>query len=234
MAGPAVGRGQRLGMVGRLALAAVSPVSGVWSRPSPTHDFINLQALRILEADGHWSAVKALWPYVEQIQLGSAWADGGSRNVTHMYDPTTGRGIRGWPHAASVCGAYFESAVSAWHQGRRETALFYLGAACHLVQDLCVPHHAACRLLDGHREFEHFARRRRRQFAVVRDGLYNVAEDPAGWVVANARIARTYLPLAGAEATETMKEIALSVLLPRAQRTTAGFLAFFLEAVGCR
>ncbi len=32
--------------------------------------------------------------------------------------------------------------------------MFYLGAALHLVQDMCVPHHSLGIIFDGHKEFE--------------------------------------------------------------------------------
>lgn len=231
MAVPAMAPEQQLGLAARLALAVVSPVSRLWSKPSPTHDFINEQALKILEADGRGEVAALLRPHVAHLQQGCAWADGGSRNVTHMYDPVRGRGMRGWPDAVSVCTEFFNQAVNEWLRGQRESAVFYLGAACHLVQDLCVPHHAACRLLDGHREFERLARARRRHHAVRSGGLYGLAREAGGWVIENARVARTYLALADSRATGAMKEVALSVLLPRAQQTTAGFLAFFAAEV---
>ena len=38
--------------------------------------------------------------------------------------------------------------------GNYERAMFYFGAACHIVQDLTIPQHAKGKLLDNHRQFE--------------------------------------------------------------------------------
>lgn len=217
---------------GRALLAATVPFQGLVNRTRVTHAFINRQARLILAADGHGRAAGFMAAWAPLIDRGSDWADGGWRNVTHMYDPRRERGLWEWSAATVVCEQYFDRAVRAWRQGAARRTAFLLGAAAHIVQDLCVPHHAAARLLDGHTVFEDLGARLCQAFPVYHGGDYGIARTPAGWVRANACTALEYLPLAtGGAGPEQMAE-AIGDLLPLAQRTTAGFIAHFFDSVG--
>lgn len=215
----------------RLLLMAASPAQSLLDQASPTHDFLFRQAVAVLERDG-W-AREALFARqaLDQLIAGSVWADEGWKNVTHMFDPDLGRGLRGWPNAVQTCESYAARAAHHFAVGDQGEACFYLGASCHMVQDLCEPHHAAARLLDGHRAFERWAQQQCHRFAVWEEGLYGVGASAADWVVSNARLAKPWLSKATAESALSDWEEAASVLLPLAQRTTAGFIRWFLEMV---
>lgn len=219
-------------VTGRALLLVVSPLQNWVTRQHVTHAFINSRARHILAADGHVWLAQLLGPLAQELDRGSDWADSGWKNVTHMYDPRRGRGMWDWPDATEVCGEYFGKATQAWRDGRSQLAAFYLGAAAHIVQDLCVPHHATNRLLDGHSAFEALAETVRGKYVVFKGGIYDAAQTPAGWVRANAEIAQSYLFMAGEKASKAQMEQAIAELLPLAQRTTAGFFHLFFRTVG--
>lgn len=217
----------------KLLLAIAIPFQGLVDQPSPTHGFINQQALAILKADGRRAAADWLGWYLAQFNAGCNWTDTGWRNIGHMYDPEVGRGLRGWPHALQMVREYWDLAARFHHQLEMDQAAFYLGAAAHLVQDLCVPHHAAARVFAGHQRFEEYARRYRHRFATHQGGLYDQARTPEGWVLRNADYTRTqYADCLTSHLEKVIIHQAVADLLPRAQRTTAGFVAFFLGAMG--
>ena len=220
-----------LEIANRAILLAASPIQALVERPGLTHSFCNRQAIRILLSDGRERAAQLAAQHLENLEAGSIWVDRGWRSSGHFYDPDSGRGLWRWPSALDFCRVYYGRAVANWKKGAAARAFFYLGAATHLVQDLCVPHHSAGKLFDGHQEFEDLARERALWHPCRSGGLYDLASEPGSWVAANANFSQGFLPLARAGAPDADKEEAISNLLPRAQRSTAGFLAFFAEEV---
>lgn len=216
-----------------LLLAPAVPLQRLLDEPSPTHSFINRQALAILTADARHHEAGWLRSYLEHFSEGCDWADTGWRNVGHMYDPLTGSGFKGWPNATQMLREYWDLAVGHTRAQEVPKAFFYLGAAAHLVQDLCVPHHAAARMFAGHQQFEAYARRYRHRFAAHARGLYDIAETPEGWVIANAQYTRErYSDCITSTPDRHRTQVAVQDLLPRAQRTTAGFVTYFLARAG--
>lgn len=216
----------------KLLLTAAIPFQGLVDKASPTHGFINRQALAILQADGRQREANWLGWYLVSLSEGCDWADSGWKNIGHMYDPETGMGLKGWPSAPQMVREYWNQAARFYREGQMHQAAFYLGAAAHLVQDLCVPHHAAARVFAGHQAFEGYARQYRHLFAVHANGIYDLARTPEGWVLQNANYTRAHYSHCLTSALEKVDmHSAVADLLPRAQRTTAGFIAFFLGAM---
>jgi len=214
-----------------ILLLAASPAQPLIDQASPTHDFLFRQAVAILERDGYQRVAALARQGLDRLIAGSAWADEGWKNVTHMFDPDLGRGLRGWPSAVETCENYVDLAALHFWQKDMDEALFYLGAACHIVQDLSEPHHAAVRLFDGHRPFEHWARSQCPRFAAWDSGAYGQGRRAADWVVCNARVAKPWISQANNRSGFSAWEETASVLLPLAQRTTAGFVQWFCDAV---
>lgn len=217
----------------KLLLTAAMPFQSLVDKTSPTHGFINRQALAILMADGRRQEATWLGHYIGPFNEGCDWADAGWRNVGHMYDPETGYGFKGWPSGPQVVREYWNLARRYLAERNLAQAFFHLGAAAHIVQDLCVPHHAAARLFAGHKEFEEYARRYRYGFAAHEDGMYNLARTPEGWVVLNADYTRRHYShciVSGLD--RRVLHAAVADLLPRAQRSTAGFVSYFLKSTG--
>jgi len=194
---------------------------------SDTHVFCNEQARTILYNDGYRQAAGFFNSYAVELNRGVVWADRGLRSTTHHYDPERSTGVWAWANAVEKCRQYFNRALKLWRGGKHRRAMFMLGAAAHLVQDVCVPHHACCRLFDGHLDYEKWAKEHKHFYRVFSGGIYNLGERPEDWVVANARLAREYYALVCASAGEEDYHRATVVLLPRAQCTTSGFLLLF-------
>lgn len=217
----------------KLLLTAAIPFQGLVDKTSPTHGFINRQALAILKADGRQREATWLGWHITRFNEGCDWADTGWKNIGHMYDPETGSGLKGWPSAPQMVRTYWDLAARFYLEGDMSQSAFYLGAAAHLVQDLCVPHHAAARIFAGHKPFEEYARHYRHLFAVHKDGVYDLARTPEGWVLHNADYTRAqYSHCLTSDLEKAVIHRAVVDLLPRAQRTTAGFVTFFLGAMG--
>ena len=214
----------------RVVLAATGPLQRLVDPPGTTHLYLNQQALYIMRRDGLAREAAFLEKNLVHLQRGVRWADTGWKNVAHYLDPRSGRGITFWPGAAAECERYFARAAACWRRGNPARSLFYLGAAAHLVQDLCVPHHAGAVPFSGHQAFEKWAGERRFAYRAVH-GSYDRAATPGGWVTANAREALAYLPqVLNRLDGESFHRVA-AAMMPLAQATTAGFLAFFLRRV---
>jgi phospholipase C len=189
-----------------------------------THGVLTRQAMAILAADGHTPAASWLQKHERALIRGLYWADEGWKCVTHFYHPVSGQGYLAWPSAVQTTTEYVKLA-RLWYTLRvMPAAAFYLGAAVHLVQDLCVPHHASATIRQGHKAYEAEGEHQVSRYLVRGGGLYT-PWSPADWVHANA-----------AEAEQWMHEPAgtesgLGAMLERSQRTTAGFLNGFLSAM---
>lgn len=210
----------------KLLLAAVSPFQSLFDQPSITHEFLNKQAVAILLNDGATDCGAFFKTYLPQLNAGVYWADSGWKNVSHYYEPLTGKGLWRFSTALDDFSAYFKAALSfAWQNNLAKSA-FFLGAAAHLLQDLCVPHHARARLFSGHKEYENWVKGNLTSFAVPNDGLYLTTADPYSLLINNAVIAADYLDWV-TEENHTRFHTVTTHLLPRAQRTTAGLFERF-------
>lgn len=196
--------------------------------PESTHPFINVQGRRILFNDGHRKASHIFNIFADQLDRGVVWIDKGLKNACHYYDSENGCGIWLWPSAADKCNDFFTRALDLWKDKKHARAMFFLGAAIHLVQDLCVPHHACCKIFSGHNDFESWADRNKNNYMVDSQGLYGISDNPEDWIAENARLAREYYTLVESSTPEKYHR-ATKILLPRAQATTAGFLLLFYQ-----
>ncbi|MCL6448246.1 MAG: zinc dependent phospholipase C family protein [Armatimonadetes bacterium] len=219
--------GKRSWAVAKKILVLGDPIYGLVDSKGITHLFCNEQAIVILSEDGFCQEADLLRKNLEAINQGTCWADRGWKCLAHYLDPDTQKGLGPWPSAAREGNSYFEQALMLWKQGRQTGAFFYLGAVLHLIQDLCVPHHANGVAFDGHQNLEKWARENRHAFQVKSNGLYGLAGEPEQWIYNNARVAkRFYRPdLMG---NREFLHYAVGLLLPLAQRTTAGFMQYFI------
>lgn len=201
------------------------PVQGV-KGASSTHSFITNQARQILDNDGYKKAAHIFNIFDEQLVKGVVWVDIGLKSACHYYDPDTGTGMWPWPNSAVKCAEFFYKSLDLWQRNKHAMAIFSLGAAIHLVQDACVPHHAACKMFNCHLEYENWAEKRKDNYRVDRGGIYEVSVKPQEWISENARSAKCYYNLVGNAPLEGYHK-ATEVLLPLAQCTTAGILLNF-------
>lgn len=215
----------------KIVLAAGTPIQSLISGSGDTHVFCNQQALKILRNDGNITNLKYLNNYLEVINRGVLWADRGWKYLSHYYNPVTDSGLGPWPDARLEFNCYFDKSLALWNRGNKKKALFFLGASAHLVQDLCVPHHSNGIAFFGHQEYEKWVKNNHRFFSVYSNGIYNSFTVPDEWLTFNARISRKYLPYVLSTGSDTSYRMATGVLLPLAQRSTAGFFNFYFDFI---
>jgi len=218
---------EAFGFITKLFLAPVGPLQYIFDRPGTTHMYCLNQALELLGRDGRDEVAATFAPYRTPLIKGLLWADRGWKNVCHYFTLPDKQGGLPWPGAMAECQHYFNKAGGVLgkhiHKG-----MFYLGAALHLVQDMCVPHHAVGSVFDGHQEFERWAARHWQEYPAGNSGLYLKFTHPSQWIEHNARRAARYYSLVSQEqgCSEETYAKAAAALLPLTIQSTAGFLAF--------
>jgi phospholipase C len=197
-----------------------------------THVSCNRQARLILESDGHLEAANLLEAYSQDLDLGVCWPDGGWGSIHHFFHPKTGDGYLGMTSAKVMLERFFQRAVESWGKGGYEKAMFFLGAATHLVQDLCEPHHSNCTCRMDHHRYEIWVQSHCQEYLVVDYGSYEKQKRPSDWLQDCALTSHGLIDLVSGEPEEERYREATEILLPLTQRTTAGFWLSFLEQVG--
>jgi len=174
-----------------------------------------------------------LLPHLDSFLLllnkGNSWCDEGFKNIHHFYHPRTGKGVMGLSGADTQLYDNIERAKKAYKSYSLKECYFYIGAALHLLQDLCVPHHSLGHLLKGHSDYEGWVQKHYRSFPVVDGGLYDF-KHPMEVLEHNAQISASYSELI-TNPTEKNKIEATQELLALAQRSSAGFLYLILKYI---
>ncbi|AET68736.1 Zinc dependent phospholipase C [Desulfosporosinus orientis DSM 765] len=216
--------GQTLGKMTKLILASAGPLQYFLDSPGATHVQCLNQAYKVLQSDGKGEAARFFHNHHAMLTKGLYWADRGWKNVNHFYIHPEKQGIMGWPGAVTECQSYFNKALSLFPKDA-DKGMFFLGAALHLVQDVCVPHHALGAVFDGHKEFETWATQNCEAFKAKR-GLYLSFSHPAQWIEHNARYSGPLYPLVSLKHNSTEKSYrrASELLIPLTIATSAGFL----------
>ena len=182
------------------------------------------------DADG------VLYPHVRD-HFHNYWTHGGRRWVTGS-------------SAAANAQISFERAVELWKRGDRSLAVYWLGAAVHLLDDACVPQHQFFLVNFFHHDFEAWVLANQDGLAVSSGAILrqtfrtNDAHGgegwestfPRGWVdecahraMHNLRAASNPLPRV---LTSSDKQWKTSRHVAETQRLTAGFMVLFFEQVG--
>lgn len=128
---------------------------------------------------------------------------------------------------------YYAKAVRLWHREDRRRSLFFLGAALHLVQDVTIPQHVNIRLLEDHRQFENFVKRRYQNVHAFQafEGAY-VLSTIENYIRFNARTAlKIYKRFRTVKNDESRYYRITKCTLPLAERTSAGVLVMFYNNV---
>lgn len=213
----------------KVLLAAAAPAQRLIQSPVLTHFMINRHARLILKTDGYVKTAEMVERYSEEIDRGVSWADDGFKNMAHFLNPNTEKGLYGWTNGIIECNLFWNKAIENWRTGNREKAFFYLGASIHLVQDLCVPHHAMGVLFDGHQDYEDWVKNHKYNYGIEKGGIYDLGFRPEDWIKPSLSIARNLYPFVKAGSSARDYNIATSLLLPWVQKISAGFLNHFVS-----
>jgi PKD repeat protein len=232
------------------ALLLFSPVVSAYKESDQlnggqtTHQFIMDQIPTILLNDGHPSLGDFVTTYLDQMKFGSMRADEtlwDSRE--HYMHPSTHNGYLTFKPAGSLAYEKFVEATDHWTLGDKASAFYDLGWSTHLVQDLTVPHHAYVTALNYHAEYEQWVYDNQFGYAVTSGGNYTFDSylpghhenelSPMDWVDYNAHFSFDYYAYVDGQNGQGDNDYnyAVSALLPRAQRTSAGYVYMFLSIV---
>lgn len=211
---------------------AINPVKKrIMKTECMVHKFINNQSIQILKNDGHFKAYSLLSAYINSINEGVVWADQDLKSSNHFYNPHTLKGLYGNSNAKKECISYYKRALYEYNNHNIKEAMFYLGAACHLIQDLTVPQHANVRLLDNHRSYEKWvvrAHKHHDEFKLKDGGIYLNSVNQ--YINLNTKKAiNTYKRYAFVKDRRTRFYKITSVILVMAQKTTAGLMFKFFK-----
>ena len=210
-----------------LLLVTASPFQRFIDKPPLTHSFCNARAIDILAREAFLPCADFFSAYIKEINQGGFWADSQWKNIDHYLEPKTGRGIWPFGNALDTFQQYFARAVKDSRQGNRCKAAFFLGAASHLVQDMCVPHHARGRMFSGHQDYEIWAMKHYSEFAVEEGGVYRQGNNTADFIMKNACVTAELLDAVDADKGNAKYDLVTRVALPLAQRSTAGLFENF-------
>ncbi|ARC85125.1 phospholipase [Clostridium argentinense] len=217
----------------KFLLYAVNPIKKkVKKTECIVHQFINEEALEILRNDGYEKQYKFFKKYIKILNKGVIWADADFKSANHFYHHEDGRGLYGCSNALIECESYYNKALKNIQCNNIPKAIFYLGAACHLIQDTTVPAHANVNLRN-HKSFETWAIRliQNGYTHPIKQGAinYNAVEE---YIKENTkysnRIDSTYRNIINKN--QRYAKILDKVLL-KANQSTAGFLLMFYNDI---
>ena len=195
------------------------------------HKFIIIQSIEILKNDGYKEEYEFYRNHVNSLNNGVTWADQDFKSSNHFYHFSLGRGLYGFSDAMTECKKYYNRSENYLKAGDVNKSLFYLGASCHLIQDVTVPQHVNNKLLKSHRKFELWIISRLLtdySFVAEKGAVrYNSIDD---YIKNNALMANSvYHKYSSVPNVNERYGKMAAVILKEAQITTSGFLLDFYE-----
>lgn len=143
------------GKTAKTILFTVNPIKKlVISTKCMAHKYINNTSIELLKDEKYMHEYNFFCKYKAELNSGVTWADQDFKSSNHFYHFQSGKGLYGFSNALEECTKYYNEANIYLEIGDIKKAVFYFGAACHLLQDVTVPQHANKRLLKSHRKFE--------------------------------------------------------------------------------
>lgn len=215
----------------KVLLAVISPLQGFFDQPGEAHEFCNRQAIKMIADSGNAGYASLLGTYLSELNAGVYWADKGWKNVCHYYEPVSGRGLWQFNNALEMFGYYYDRSLKALGGGELPKAVFFLGAAVHLLQDLCVPHHARAKVFNGHKEYESWVKIHYADYAVGSFDRVFYPEDRQKLLLANVAMAADLYDLVDSGQGNCRYHEVTAIALPQAQRATARLFEQFCNSV---
>jgi phospholipase C len=197
------------------------------------HKFINIQAIDILKNEGYSEFHSFYKGHIKELNNGVTWADQDFKSSNHFYHHIKGTGLYGFSNALIEFEKYYKNALKFMEAGDTKQALFYFGAACHLVQDATVPQHVNNKLLKNHRNFELWIISKLMSdysFPIFNEIIkQDKIED---YIRNNALFANeTYISHANIKNKEDRYKKISTLIVQRAQKTTAGLMLNFYNEI---
>lgn len=197
------------------------------------HKFINIQAIEILKNTGYGEVHSFYKAHIKELNKGVTWADQDFKSTNHFYHHIKGTGLYGFSNALTEFEKYYKSAMKFIEAGDKKQALFYFGAACHLVQDATVPQHVNNKLLESHRGFELWIISKLMSdysFPIFNEIINE--ENVVDYIKNNALFAnKTYTSYANIKSREDRYNKIATIIMQRAQKSTAGLMLDFYNEI---
>lgn len=213
---------------------AVNPIKKrIVKTECKVHKYINEQAIIILKNDNSIRAYNLFHAFIKDINTGAVWADQDLKSSNHFYNPEKDRGLYGRSNAYKEYMIYYSNAINLYFSGEVRAAMFYLGAACHLIQDMTVPQHVNIRLLGQHKKYENWVKKMYLEydyFKVTKGGIY--LDFPAEYIHYNStRALEIYKKHKHEEEIHKKFHDITAEILTLAQKTTAGLMMNFYNNI---
>jgi len=211
---------------------AVNPVKKVVLKTHCTvHKYINMRAVEILKNENYIEEYKFYREHIKPLNLGVTWADQDLKSSNHFFHLGKQKGLYGFSDALTESNKYYNKALSLLKEEELDKAIFYLGATCHLIQDVTVPHHVSNKLLKSHRRFEMWIiSRLMTDYSFEAEYGIKRYKDIEEYIISNAKMSSN-----AHDKYEKMQDMEqrysklASEIIQEAQRTTAGLLLDFYE-----
>ncbi|MCY6370848.1 zinc dependent phospholipase C family protein [Clostridium ganghwense] len=197
------------------------------------HKYITNKAIDILKNEGHLQQYNHYQKYIKELNEGVTWADQDFKSSGHFYHFSKEKGLYGCTNALDECKKYYNKANTYLELGDIKKSMFYLGAACHLIQDTTVPQHVNNKLLKHHRKFELWIIKKiaMGHHFEVKNGI-KTCESVDEYIKNNALTANnTYLKYINTKDIDERYMKIASSIIQEAQITTAGFMLDFYETL---
>ncbi|AJA47625.1 putative phospholipase C [Clostridium pasteurianum DSM 525 = ATCC 6013] len=214
----------------RGVMATVNPIKKLLIKTYCTvHKYINIKAIEIIKHEGKEEIYRFFLKYINELNQGVMWADQDFKSTNHFYHFSEGKGLYGFSNALAECKKYYTMALNYAKAGDKSKAMFYFGAACHLIQDTTVPQHVNNNLLNSHRAFEMWILKK-----VVSGYNFNAAEESIRYgsldkyIKSNALMSNdAYTVFNNTYDVEKRYRNLTNVIIVEAEKTTAGFMIDF-------
>jgi|GEM_PF-2754732 len=105
----------------RWIMGVTSALQPARSNINHCHQFFNSQAVEILRNDGHEKYADIIEFYSKDLDRGVNWADIGWKNITHYFNPDTGKGKLKFANAVDETVWYFNRAARHWREERHSS-----------------------------------------------------------------------------------------------------------------
>lgn len=196
------------------------------------HICINYYALDSLINEKLLREYNVFNAYIDSINEGAVWADQDFKSSNHFYNPYKKRGLFGRKNAMDLAVDYYLEAINLWSENRNK-AMFYLGAAAHIIQDMTVPQHANIRLLDDHHQYESFVKKNYMYFKVYNENLKPyILGSISDYVRFNSRVAlKIYRKFKNIKEDENRFLRITKCTVPLSIRTTAGLMILYYHEI---
>jgi phospholipase C len=209
---------------------AVNPIKKrIMKTECKVHKYINEQAIIILKNDNHMMAYNLFHAYIRDINTGAVWADQDLKSSNHFYNPEMDRGLYGRSNAYKEYMIYYTNALNLYFSGDMRAAMFYLGAACHLIQDVTVPQHVNIKLLGQHKKYENWVKKmylEHEYFKTNKGGIY--LDSASEYIYYNSTKSLKIYKKHKLEEEQNKRFNDITVeILNLAQKTTAGLMLNF-------